>query len=101
MSDAKENQEKPVEDKAASDQTLREYFDSLKLFMDLIQDDFSKLEQVNKSAGTRVRTVLLDMKKTADKMRKKILAQNKEKPIKKRAQRGLEKPTLKREETGV
>ena len=67
--------------------TLNDNFERIKGLTNTLAIDFIKLDKKVKCSGTRVRQTLLDIKKLCDLMRRQVLSQVKEIPIKHRVKK--------------
>ena len=77
--------------------TLNDNFERIKGLTNTLAIDFIKLDKKVKCSGTRVRQTLLDIKKLCDLMRRQVLSQVKEIPIKHRVKKTKENCLLEAE----
>jgi hypothetical protein len=70
--------------------TLNDNFERIKGLTNTLSIDFIKLDKKVKCSGARVRQTLLDIKKLCDLMRRQVLSQVKEIPIKHRVKKTKE-----------
>lgn len=70
--------------------TLNDNFERIKGLTNTLAIDFIKLDKKVKCSGARVRQTLLDIKKLCDLMRRQVLSQVKEIPIKHRVKKSKE-----------
>jgi hypothetical protein len=75
--------------------TLNDNFERIKGLTNTLAIDFIKLDKKVKCSGARVRQTLLDIKKLCDLMRRQVLSQVKEIPIKHRVKKTKEDIELK------
>jgi hypothetical protein len=75
--------------------TLNDNFERIKGLTNTLAIDFVKLDKKVKCSGARVRQTLLDIKKLCDLMRRQVLSQVKEIPIKHRVKKTKEDIELK------
>ena len=90
------NEQKIVEEKVNS---MEDNYKDLQAIIECLNLDFDKFKEKKvKAAGQRVRNNLLNTKKLCDKIRKQILEQIRDIPVRHRTSDGEESPTEEKEE---